>query len=251
MQNIHRIRLSRAIIASLVIAPALHAQDTRLFTWRGVVDDDLRIAMRSGNIQSQVVAGAQTSTRGRVNRASVLPRREGTVTVQLLEGRGTVRVIQQPTASNSFTTIIQVKDAQGGAGAYRFATYFEPAVSVSRRGRDRVWESVGGEVVGSLSPGEPVLRWSGNVDGDVRITLQRNNAGYSVESGASIRNVSASIAPGGLPRQESRLALRGRQGRGRIAIEQNPSALNGYTAIIRIVDPDPSYGFYDFDVIWR
>jgi hypothetical protein len=251
MTNTHFIKLSRTIAAAaLVIAPSLHAQESRLFTWRGVVDDDLRIAMRAGNIQSQIVAGDANSTGGRVNRANVLPRRDGMVRVELLEGRGTVHVLQQPSSSNGYTALFQVKDAQGGAGAYRFAAYFEPTVTVGRRGGRRVFES-GGEVLGGLSRGEPVMRWSGNVDGEVRIVLRRNEAGYTVLSGNALRSVRAQIAPGGLPRAESRLALSGRQGRGSIFIDQNPSAQNGYTAIIRIFDGDPGYGFYDFDIIWR
>ena len=123
MQNTRRRTtklIRRAALIALVCAPAASAQERPLYVWRGVVDDDVRIAMRAGGIQSHVISGA-VAPRARVNRRSNLPRQEGTVRVQLLEGRGTVRVIQQPSAANRYTAIVQVKDAQGGAAPSRLA----------------------------------------------------------------------------------------------------------------------------------
>jgi hypothetical protein len=251
-----------AALAALCVVPSLGAQDrfedrdrrdrrtdaeSRLFTWRGVVDDEVRVAMRAGNIQSQLVSGVRVNNRTRVDRSNVLPRREGTVRVQLIEGRGSVQVIQQPDASNGFTTIVQIKDAQGGAAPYRFITYFDPATAVSRRGRQT--EIFGGDV--DLASGSPVFRWRGNVDGDIRITLRRGQVGYEVLAGEYPRNVSSTVLSGGLPARDARLALAPRQGRGNIAIVQQPSAANNYTAIITVRDTQGGFGTYDFDVIWR
>jgi hypothetical protein len=240
--------IRRAMLAALVTAPALGAQETYLYTWRGVVDDDVRIAMRSGSIQSSIVSGDQASTRARVSRVAPLPRREGIVRIELIEGRGLVRVVQQPSASNGYTAIVQVKDAAGGAAPYRFRTTFEPTtVTTSRRGR--IISDVGGEV--DLVSGSPVFRWTGNIDGTVDIAIRRGSARYSVLSGAEPRNVQSGVLSGGLPYANGRLSLAPRQGRGNITILQQPSASNDYTAIIRVSDPDTGFGYYDFDVIWR
>ncbi len=261
MQNSLRITqlIRRAVLTALLSAPVLGAQgksddhdrrndaERRLYTWRGTVDDDTRISMRAGNIQSTVVSGDRAATRGRVDRVNVLPRRDGMVRVELIEGRGTVQVIQQPNAANSYTLIVQIKDAPGGAARYRFATYFDPTETVGRRGR--VVESVGGDV--RLNAGQAVFRWSGNVDGDLRITLRRGQVGYEVLAGENPRNVSSNVHSGGLPAHDARLALATRQGRGTVAILQQPSSLNGYTAIIGVRDAPSGFGYYDFDLIWR
>jgi hypothetical protein len=247
-----------ALAALAFFTPALGAQESsRLFTWRGSVDDDVRIAMRAGSIQSQIVSGDRSTTTGRVTRTNVLPRRDGVVRVELIEGRGLVRVIQQPTAENGYTTIVQVKDGQRGAAPYRFATFFDPAVRVGRgrgRGQNQRLEPVQGQSVGGevdLAVGTPVLRWRGNVDGDLRIVLRRNQVGYELRSGANPSAVSASVISGGLPLRDARLSLSPRQARGTVAIVQRPSAANGYTAIIQITDSPAGYGYYDFDVVWR
>ena len=36
-----------------------------------------------------------------------------------------------------------------------------------------------------------------------------------------------------------------------VSVVQQPTSWNGYTAIIRVYDPRPSYGYYSFDVSWR
>jgi hypothetical protein len=40
-------------------------------------------------------------------------------------------------------------------------------------------------------------------------------------------------------------------GRGDVSVVQQPTARNGYTAIIRVNDPRPRYGRYVFDVSYR
>ena len=41
------------------------------------------------------------------------------------------------------------------------------------------------------------------------------------------------------------------QGRGTVYVAQQPNASNGYTAVIRVRDPQGGYGFYDFEVDYR
>lgn len=266
MQNTHSIArtIGRAALVALLAAPALGAQDRwedrdrwesrdnrrdgerRLYTWRGNVDDDMRIHMRGGRIQSQVMSGARTRS-GRVNRANALPRREGIVRVELMEGRGRVHVIQQPSPSNDYTAIVRIKDPQGGAAPYRFVVYFDPVDSGRRASRGRVWEDVGGDVYG----GSSVLRWRGSVDGDLRIAVRRGQTDYQVLSGERPRDVSSQVLTPQLPRRDGQLSVSLRQGRGSVWVEQQPTSSNGYTAVVRVRDAQGGYGYYDFDLIWR
>ena len=36
-----------------------------------------------------------------------------------------------------------------------------------------------------------------------------------------------------------------------LVVIQQPTAENGYTAVLRVRDPKPGYGHYTFDVNWR
>lgn len=221
-------------------------EQRRLFTWRGTVDDDTRIYVRAGKVVSQVVSGRSPRRNERVDRDSPLPRHEGTVRVELIEGRGRVHVVQQPSARNNYTAIVRVKDAQSGTSRYRFATYFDPVDDTRRSGRGGVWGDGGGDV----RPGDQVFRWAGSVDGDVRITLRRGSVGYEVVSGEQPRVISAS-GGGQLPRRDGRLGVSLRQGRGTVSVVQQPASYNNYTAIIRVVDRPSGFGYYEFDLIWQ
>jgi redox-regulated HSP33 family molecular chaperone len=179
-----------------------------------------------------------------VDRDRALPRRDGALRVQLLEGRGRVQVIQQPSARNNYTAIVRVKDAQRGADTYRFATYFDPEDDY--RNDDR-WEDRG-DVWGEGTSGQRVMRWRGTVDGDVRISMRGSSVGYVVASGDQPRGVNSS---GALPRREGLLSVSLHQGRGTVSVIQHPSSYNNYTAVVRVSDPQGSSGYYDFDLVWR
>ena len=228
-------------------------QERRLFTWRGVVDDDTRIYIRAGNVQSDVVSGVRTRREPRVDRDRPLPRRDGALRVQLIEGRGRVQVIQQPSARNNYTAILRVKDAQRGADTYRLAAYFDPEDDYRNDGRwedrrnDDRWEDRG-DVWGDGMSGQRVMRWRGTVDGDVRISLRGSSVGYAVASGDQPRGVNAS---GSLPRRDGLLSVSMHQGRGTVTVIQHPSSYNNYTAVVRVSDPQGSSGYYDFDLVWR
>ncbi len=217
-------------------------QERRLFTWRGVVDDDTRIYIRAANIRSTVTSGSQMRRAPRVDRDRSLPRRDGVVRVELLEGRGRVQVIQQPSARNDYTAIVRVKDAQRGAGNYRLATYFDPEDDYRNGGWD------GDDVWGNDGSGQRVMRWRGSVDGEVRISLRGTSVGHAVSTGEQPRGISTS---GSLPRREGLLTVALRQGRGSVTVLQHPSRYNNYTAVVRVSDPQGSYGVYDFDLLWR
>jgi hypothetical protein len=275
MKNtLRRTRLiGRAGLVALLVAPSLGAQgrwerddrdeeradsrwpidsrrrdeDRRLFSWRGTVDDDTRIYVRAGRVESEVYSGRTPRRRELIDRDRPLPRRDGTVHIQLVEGRGRVHVIQQPSARNNYTAILRVKDAPAGAATYRFAAYFDAADdwTVDRNGRGPIWSDAGGDV----QLGDRVFRWSGNVDGDMQIVLRRGGVGYTVISGEQPREVRSS--GGQLPRREGQLAVSLYRGRGSVVVMQQPTAYNNYTAIVRIQDRPSGFGSYDFDLIWR
>jgi hypothetical protein len=236
-------RITRPTLVSLALVTgatsALSAQE-RLFEWRGRVDHEVRIAMRGNDVWTQDVSGRRTrGAQARVSRA--LPNQAGQVRVQLLSGRGNVSVIQQPSSSNNYTTIVRIYDGGGGADRYHLAAHWLP----SRGG----W--AGGDVVRDDDRfGNGVLRWRGAVDDQVEIRIQGRNVDTRTLSGNGARDVRTSLRGLALPRRDVTVSVRERSGRGTVSVVQQPGQWNGYTAVIRVRDRQGGFGYYDLDVTW-
>lgn len=88
-------------------------------TWRGRVDDDVRIVIRGGTAQVETIGGTPYYDAA-TNFTAALPRRRVNVTVVKRRGRGEVFVEQQPSRENDFAAVIRVRDSRGGAAEYEF-----------------------------------------------------------------------------------------------------------------------------------
>jgi len=88
-------------------------------TWRGRVDDDVRIVIRGGRAEVETIGGTPFYDAATDFNAS-LPRRRVTVSVQKRRGRGEVFIEQQPSRENDFAAVIRIRDPRGGASEYEF-----------------------------------------------------------------------------------------------------------------------------------
>ena len=88
-------------------------------TWRGTVDDDVRIIIRGGTAEVETIGGSPYYD-AVTNFTSSLPARRANVSVTKRRGRGEVFVEQQPSRENNYTAIIRVRDTRGGASQYEF-----------------------------------------------------------------------------------------------------------------------------------
>ena len=264
-------------------APALVAQNRTLFTWTGRVDREVQITMRGRDVWTN--GADRDDMRGRINVQSTLPRSDGYVRVQAMDGRGDVSVVQQPSSSNGYTTIVRVRDRSSGSDRYRLAAYWDSRYSDNRGGygdnrgghgdnRGGYGNGNGGSGRGSenvpsrIDPrdrsngnggwnngnggwnGGTALRWSGNVDGEIEIRLQGRRMDERVLSGGAIRDERSSV-PSDISQRDAQLVISQRSGRGTVYVAQQPSAYNGYTAVIRVRDPQGGYGYYDFEADYR
>jgi hypothetical protein len=261
-----RASLNALIVGALVASSSYaEAQNTRrqLFEWRGRVDREIQIAMRGR--EAWVQGTSRTDVRGTTPAVSgALPRTDGFVQVTLQDGRGEAEVLQQPSSRNDYTTLIAIRDRSGGADSYRVnAFWMGPDVrddesDRDRRGRDDEWErdrrgriddrdGRGGR--GPLA--RNTFRWSGSVDHGLEIHIQGDRVWYRNLGGKGTRNVHEELSRRGLPQDNVELSVRRHEGRGDVFVVQQPTRRNGYTAVIRVLDPRPSYGHYEFDVVWR
>jgi hypothetical protein len=97
--------------------------NTGRIRWSGTVDDRINLVIQGSYLEVQTLSGTQYGE-GTFNFSGPLPQRRVSVRVNKLEGRGEVRVIQQPDYSNDFTAIIEIYDNKGGARDYQVEIYW-------------------------------------------------------------------------------------------------------------------------------
>ena len=88
-------------------------------TWRGRVDDDVRIRIRGGTAEIETVGGTPYND-GQPNFYNSLPNRRVTVRLTNKRGRGEIFIEQQPSRENDFTAVVRIRDPKGGASDYEF-----------------------------------------------------------------------------------------------------------------------------------
>lgn len=88
-------------------------------TWRGRVDDDVRIRIRGGAADVETIGGTAYYD-GQPNFLNSLPNRRVTVRITEKRGRGEIFVEQQPTRENDFTAVVRIRDTKSGADNYAF-----------------------------------------------------------------------------------------------------------------------------------
>jgi hypothetical protein len=86
-------------------------------SWRGTVDDDVRIVIRGGTAEVETIGGSPYYDAA-TNFTSSLPMRRVNVSVVKRRGRGEVFIEQQPSRENNYTAVIRVRDPRGGASGY-------------------------------------------------------------------------------------------------------------------------------------
>jgi hypothetical protein len=234
-----------------------------LFEWRGSVDREVQIFMRGDRVWTRNV-GRTEPNNDRSRTLSTLPRQQGDVVVRLVDGRGDVDVIQQPSARNDYTTIVRIRDQRSGSDGYRLAAYWQGSAGgdVYRRSDD--WGRGRGDEMrrrdrdddGDWDRGrgndrrQSVLRWTGNVDNELEIRLQNGRIEYRTLSGNQPTGIRVNAGNVSAARGNA-LGVAANQGRGTVAVVQQPNLMNGYTTVIRVRDPQGGYGHYDFDLVTR
>jgi hypothetical protein len=88
----------------------------------------------------------------------------------------------------------------------------------------------------------------GRVDKDVRISLRAGDVSSSTMSGTDLRSRYRMISV--LPQQEGTVRVALENGRGDVSVIQQPTASNGYTAIVRVFDRSSGADVYRFSTYW-
>ena len=106
-----------------------------VYRWAGRVDKEVRIQLTGGRAYVQPMGNREVRN-GNGQFLRNLPREDGVLRVERIEGRGDIDVIQQPTASNGYTATLRVRDPSSGAANYRIVAVWQPVYSNGRYGRN-------------------------------------------------------------------------------------------------------------------
>src|SRR5262249_41541053 len=188
------------------------AQQRQVFQWAGRVDQEIRLTISGRDLTATNIGPSEPGSRIS-NVLSPVPRTDGELSLGVLEGRGDVDVLQQPTARNGYTAVIRIRDPQGGAGAYRINGFWQP--------------SSAGEVVRPIAPpfrrgrglgrdpgNRVALMWSGDVDDNLEILLQPSGVSYRTIRGAAPRRVQSALPR--TARSDAELEIDQTEGRGEV-----------------------------------
>ncbi len=88
--------------------------------WRGRVDIEILLNVRGGVVTERGVAG-QAFNNGRIlSTSGAMPLGNLTMRVRNIKVRGSVEVVEQPSAANNWTAVIRVRDPEKDAADYEF-----------------------------------------------------------------------------------------------------------------------------------
>ena len=234
-------------------------------TWSGTVDHEALVEVRGQRVNVRTLRG-QRVYGSNPSFSSALPRQNVNVRLDAAQGRGRVELVEQPNPNNNYTAVVRIFDEDNGAAQYAFRLVWDDAYGSSNSGtygtyRNEPYAANSGGILtpqgGSYDPyygsatGTGGMRWTGRVDGTVRVSVRGNRAWSTRVSGQPISGEQVSFGSSLPARNVGDVDVRKVQGRGDVRVLQHPSANNGYTLVFEVEDEDGGADDYGIEVLWR
>jgi hypothetical protein len=228
--------------------------DVGSVTWSGTVDDEVFVTFANRRAFTTAVRGRNVSDQ-QANFSGALPRSEVVTRIENVEGRGRVEIMEQPSRANGFRAKVRVVDSASGSSFHRFS------LSWDRDGYGQ--QSSSGSVLSPyptegavLTPGDSNfgfngMRWSGRVDGHIRVTVDNGRVTSQRISGGPISNERAAFSGQQLGRYATDdVSIRKLQGREDVTLVERPTSANGYRLVFEIDDDDGGADDYEVEIRW-
>jgi hypothetical protein len=230
------------------LAAAVFAQDQPRLVWEGEVDGTVVIHVRNNRLDIEERTGAPVQ-RDRHRFYERLPELRQDVQVQVLQGRGRVRTLQQPRPDNNYTLSIQIEDYQGGQSFYSLAMGWRSSGRSEWPGSQESRDLSPSRPPRSLNRGEERLTWTGRVDDEVIVECRASDCRSRELRGVPVSRDRVQFTQP-VPDRDIRVTLDDIQGRGEVQLIENPSPSNNYTARVRIRDTAGGSADYGFSLYW-
>ena len=157
------------------------------------------------------------------------------VRMAVFEGRGSVRILEQPTIDNNYTLALAIEDRQEGLARYSLAFYWDTSGEMFEHSR-------------GSSPGGR-LTWKGRVAGEVIVSCRQRTCESSAIGGLPVLREKVRFSRP-LPDSEVEIRLENIEGRGEIRLLEPPLEKNDYTARVRILDSSSGRSDSAFSLAW-
>jgi hypothetical protein len=203
-------------------------------TWSGRVDRQATISCRANSCVSESTNGAPVADE-HFKFSRPLPNREVEVRLDQTDGRGEIRLMEQPSERNQYTARVLIRDPQNGSSDYSFTL---------------VWPRDGGGQEPELHPVVRGLMWRGAVEGRVRVTLQGGAVLSEAITGHPVSRERADLMQPLPARSDLTAVVKKLRGRGEVQIVEQPSDKNNYRLVFEIRNPQGSPDEYDIEVDW-
>lgn len=220
---------------------SMNATADERFQWKGRVDgvDEILIRGRSVTVNH---LEAKPIQRQDYRFSAALPSRDVEVELRSVEGRGRVRLMEQPSARNDYTAVVRIEDDKGGDADYAFELRWDDDDGWSSHRDDEDEDDWDDE--------DSVFRWEGRVDIGAEIEIHAQTHTVKDMGGRGTREFRADFLSS-LPERDVPVSVYKIDGRGDVELVQAPDAANGYTAIVRIEDDKGGADNYEFELRWR
>lgn len=215
------------------------------FQWKGQVDGVDEILIRGRSVRVNHLE-SKPIQRQDYRFSAPLPNRDIEVELRVIEGRGKIRLMEQPSARNDYTAVVRIEDHGNGD------SYYELELVWDDEDDDWGWndDDDGDDWGGDFGREEGVFRWEGRVDKGAEIRIRGNDYRVDDMGGQGTQERRADF-DSALPESDVVVSLRKLEGRGDVELIQAPDASNGYTAVVRIEDDKGGADDYEIELRWR
>jgi len=203
-------------------------------TWSGRVDEEAIVSCQAKSCTSSAPRGAPVA-RERFKLSRPLPNQQVEVTLADKQGRGEIRLVEQPTERNHYTARVSIRDPETGSSDYSFKLE---------------WTRTNGKQPLPLSTVGRGLLWSGSVNGRVRVTVHGGAAFSQALESSHLENARAEILSPLPARSDLDPVVKILKGRGLTVIIERPSEQNNYQLVFEIADPGPGPDAYEIEADW-
>jgi hypothetical protein len=201
--------------------------------WSGRVDGEAIVSCHGKTCEAEARSGKPVAG-SLFHFSKPLPSREVTVRLEEPEGRGEIRLLEQPRESNGYRARVLIRNPQAGPGDYSFTLAWSPTAP-----KDAGFELVRRGVI-----------WSGRVDGRIRVVIEGRTSMSTVLGGAPIAEerveFERALPAGDIPNAVAKLL----RGRGRVEIVEYPSLSNHYQLVFEIDNPAGGPDNYEVELRW-
>lgn len=232
-----------AVFLVAVFAASTLASTEERFQWKGRVDGTDEILIRGRSVRINHLA-AKPIQRQEYRFSGRLPARDVEVELSVIEGRGRVRLMEQPSERNDYTVVVRIEDDRSGASDYELELVWDEDDDwADGWDSESRWREDGDGYGGSFW-------WEGRVDIGAEIEIRGDGHSVTDRGGQGVHERRARFESS-LPRSDVPVSLRKLDGRGKVELVQAPSAENDYTTVVvRIEDDDSGADDYELELRW-